>query len=94
MLTRLCIRGQITRMEYLHSKHIVHRDIKPENFVLGMPPQNNVIFVIDFGLSKRIRDFQRRPETGKAFTGTPRYASINNHLGIGTCLCLCVDATD
>lgn len=72
----------ITRMEYLHSKHIVHRDIKPENFVLGMPPQNNVIFVIDFGLSKRIRDFQRRPETGKAFTGTPRYASINNHLGI------------
>lgn len=70
-------------MEYLHSKHIVHRDIKPENFVLGPPPHNNIIYVIDFGLSKRIRDFQRRPETGKAFTGTPRYASINNHLGIG-----------
>lgn len=72
----------ITRMEYLHSKHIVHRDIKPENFVLGPPPHNNIINVIDFGLSKRVRDFQRRPETGKAFTGTPRYASINNHLGI------------
>lgn len=70
-------------MEYLHSKHIIHRDIKPENFVLGPAPHQNIIYAIDFGLSKRIRDFQRRPEGGKAFTGTPRYASINNHLGIG-----------
>jgi len=67
----------------MHSKHVVHRDIKPENFVLGPPPNTSVIYAIDFGLSKRVRDFQRRPETGKAFTGTPRYASINNHLGVG-----------
>lgn len=72
----------ITRMEFMHSKHVIHRDIKPENFVLGPPPSTSVIYAIDFGLSKRVRDFQRRPETGKAFTGTPRYASINNHLGV------------
>jgi len=44
------------------------------------------VYAVDFGLAKRFRDprtmkhnSQRR---GKSLTGTPRYASINNHLGI------------
>jgi serine/threonine protein kinase len=45
-----------------------------------------VVYIIDFGLAKRYRD----PKThvhimyreNKHLTGTPRYASINNHLGI------------
>ena len=47
---------------------------------------SELVFCIDFGLSKRFRN----PHTlahiphrvGKSLTGTPRYASINNHLGI------------
>ena len=45
-----------------------------------------MVYIIDFGLAKRYRD----PKThvhimyreNKHLTGTPRYASINNHLGI------------
>ena len=47
---------------------------------------SELCYCIDFGLSKRYRN----PHTlahiphrvGKSLTGTPRYASINNHLGI------------
>ncbi len=52
----------------------------------GLGRRANVVYVIDFGLAKRYRD----PKThvhimyreNKHLTGTPRYASINNHLGI------------
>ena len=54
--------------------------------VSGLGRRSNVIYAIDFGLAKRYRD----PKThvhimyreNKHLTGTPRYASINNHLGI------------
>lgn len=74
------------RIEYTHTKNYIHRDIKPENFLIGLGPKAPMIYIIDFGLSKKFRD----PTTGrhiayaegKSFTGTARYASINTHLGI------------
>ena len=45
-------------------------------------------FALDFGLSKRFRHpqtLQHIPyREGRSLTGTPRYASINNHLGVET----------
>ena len=43
--------------------------------------------MVDFGMSKRYcnpkRDCEHMPYSdGRSLTGTPRYASINNHLGI------------
>ena len=44
------------------------------------------VYCVDFGLSKRFRNpktLQHIPyRDGRSLTGTPRYASINNHLGI------------
>ena len=40
----------------MHEKDIVHRDIKPENFAVGCKKTANVIYIIDYGLSKRYFD--------------------------------------
>lgn len=56
---------------------------------MGIGKRGNQVNMIDFGLAKRYRD----PRTNvhipyrenKNLTGTPRYASVNTHLGIGKC---------
>ncbi|CAO3649167.1 unnamed protein product [Cunninghamella echinulata] len=76
----------LSRVEYVHSKGFIHRDIKPDNFLMGIAKRGNQVNMIDFGLAKRFRD----PKTNthipyrenKNLTGTPRYASVNTHLGI------------
>lgn len=77
----------ITRVEYVHSKHLIYRDVKPENFLMGRhgSPNKDIVHIIDFGLAKEFID----PESGKhiqyrehkSLTGTARYMSINTHLG-------------
>ena len=51
-----------------------------------MGKKSNIIYIIDFGLSKKYRDaktHQHIPyKENKNLTGTARYASINAHLGI------------
>ncbi|EJK54238.1 hypothetical protein THAOC_26162 [Thalassiosira oceanica] len=76
----------LERVEIMHSRHLIHRDIKPANFVTDGRGSGNFIYCIDFGLSKRYRHprtLQHIPQReGRSLTGTPRYASINNHLGV------------
>ena len=76
-----------SNFQFFRSRHLIHRDIKPANFVTGGAGGSaNCIYCIDFGLSKRYRHprtLQHIPQReGRSLTGTPRYASINNHLGV------------
>ena len=76
----------LNRIEYMHKRHYLHRDIKPENFCIGNEENTNTLYLIDYGLAKRFKDNktnQHIPYREKRFfVGTPRYASINDHLGL------------
>ena len=88
----------IKQIEYLHNNKLIHRDIKPENFLLNtskdyraiIPSLQNVTYpiyifnLIDYGLSKLYQKNGKHvmPDKKQKFTGTLRYTSISNHLGI------------
>lgn len=82
----------INRIEYVHSRNFLHRDIKPNNFLIGKFSSrnssfiDNTVYIIDFGLSKSYikqdTGLHYDYKTQRRFVGTPRYASINTHIGI------------
>ena len=79
----VCMIGiqMIDRLEFIHNKNIIHRDIKPDNFVVGLNHKSHIIYVLDFGLSKKYRSSRTHQHIkftiNKKLTGTARYASIN-----------------
>ena len=73
----------IERLKSLHEKGIIHRDIKPENFVIGPKNKERIIYLIDFGLSKKISNDKILPtiKADRNIIGTMRYISLNTHQG-------------
>ena len=74
----------LLRVEQMHKRNFIHRDIKPENFLIGCNKKINMIYIIDFGLSKRFicpksNDHIEMKKT--KFIGTPRWSSLNAHMG-------------
>ncbi len=86
-LKTTCILGLqvVERIKFVHENFHLHRDIKPDNFVMGLAENENKVFIIDFGLSKKYMSQSRGIhipfKTSKNMTGTARYCSINTHLG-------------
>ena len=86
-LKDICLIGiqALERIEHIHSKGYLHVDIKPENFLIGNHDPR-IIYIIDFGLSKKYRS----DRTGnhiqfcitKKMNGTARYASTNSLRGV------------
>ena len=68
-------------IEFIHKKYIMHRDIKPDNYVIGLDKKSHIIYLLYFGLSKKIRSRQTKkhiPFTkNRKLLGTMRYSSIN-----------------
>ena len=79
----VCMIGiqMIDRLEFIHNKNIIHRDIKPDNFVVGLNNKSHIIYILDFGLSKKYRSSRTHQHIkftiNRKLTGTARYASIN-----------------
>ncbi|ORD97135.1 KC1 [Hepatospora eriocheir] len=76
-------------LEHLHLEcKMVYRDLKPENILLYSNfDKDKKVALCDFGLSSRFTNSQIN-RVGRFLHGTPRYASINCHLG------KCVSYTD
>ena len=75
----------LKRIKTLHENNFIHRDIKPENFTIGLKKKNNIIYMIDYGLTRKYCDSHKNHipyKEGKNLTGTALYASIYTHKGI------------
>ncbi|XP_044001056.1 casein kinase I-like isoform X2 [Aphidius gifuensis] len=82
----------IQRIECIHRRNIIHRDIHPENIVIGNKPNDNQLFIVNFGLAqeyqKKISHDQYHIYKHIAYsdnvrpTGPVRFSSINTHLKI------------
>lgn len=72
-------------IRFVHSKHHIHRDIKPDNFMIGREENENRLYIIDFGLSKKYYSATKKEHIkfskGKSLTGTARYCARNAHRG-------------
>jgi serine/threonine protein kinase len=76
---------KICRLRHIHSRNFIHCDLKPSNIIVGVGKHSDVVYIIDFGLSRQFR----HPDTylhipyneAQGIVGTATFASINSHLG-------------
>ncbi|PHT85681.1 Casein kinase I isoform alpha [Capsicum annuum] len=78
----------IGRVECMHSRGFLHRGMMPENFLMGLGRKANQVYIIDYALAMKYKDLQTHKHIPYRYEplmvdGTPRYASVNTHLGVG-----------
>ena len=81
----MTLRQVIERLKIIHKEGIIHRDLKPENLLVTKNIRDGLIYLIDFGLSKRYKDIKTDMhipfKNDRPIAGTIRYISINTHKG-------------
>lgn len=74
----------IARLQIMHNREVLHRDIQLGNCAIGLTPEEDTIYMIDFGFSKRyIESHTRRhiPDSKEKrdFLGNYWFTSVNVH---------------
>jgi casein kinase 1, delta len=46
----------LTVLEAIHKRSVLHRDIKPENILTGRDQESQVLYLVDYGISKFYKD--------------------------------------
>jgi len=81
----MTLKQLIERLKIIHKEGIIHRDLKPENLLVNKNIRNGLIYLIDYGLSKKYKDAKNDMhipfKNERPITGTIRYISINTHKG-------------
>ncbi|KHN87260.1 Tau-tubulin kinase 2 [Toxocara canis] len=69
-------------VEDLHKHGFIHRDLKPANYAVGLGDQIRVVYILDFGIARRILNDKgeiKTPRVSVAFKGTVKFAAIACH---------------
>ncbi|KAG1840610.1 kinase-like domain-containing protein [Suillus subalutaceus] len=74
----------IARLQIMHNREVLHRDIQLGNCAIGLTPEKETIYMIDFGFSKRYIDPHTRrhiPDSKQKrdFLGNYWFTSVNVH---------------
>ncbi|KAG1838865.1 kinase-like domain-containing protein, partial [Suillus subalutaceus] len=73
-------------LEYIHSRNYVHGNIKLQNILVSLGNLRHTAFIINFGITKMYWNTTTSDHVpfhhGQSLSGTPAFASINNHLGV------------
>lgn len=80
-----CGAQMLRLLKHCHERGIVHRDIKPDNIMHGRGEHKGRLFLVDFGLAKRLQgaDGAHVPLVrNKKLTGSAGYCSVFTHQGL------------
>ena len=66
----------------MHSRGILHRDVQLGNTVLGLPPKQTLLYMIDFGFSEKYVNSKGKHIKNRQqpdFIGNYWFSSVNVH---------------